>query len=280
MTRLGALTVKRAAPVIALACLFGTASAQAAYLDARGAIQPLVGSSFLPTAQSYFPRNDLDGATSTDSVVLPFQNYPWSGGDENGSGAISSSITARAGFGSLGAYAQTSASVQNAGYARGGAQATAYFRDTFTVHAPREYNGQATVNFQLNAHGISSVTGSGQATFFATLAVNDTVFGGYPVELHANSYEGETVIKSQSATLWVGIEYIIYGELQANANAEISGSAEMSALNTSHNYFWSDDPNVTFTTVSGASYAVPEPAGLASLGIALCVGAMRRKKAM
>jgi hypothetical protein len=261
---------------MALACFVGVGSAQAAYIDSRAAIQPTVGSDLRPAPTSYFPRSDLNNATLSDSVSLPLQDFSWSGVsyiDSAYTGQYTSSIASRSEMGNLGAYAKTVSSAENGAYVRGSAQATAYFRDTFIIHAPPG-NSTATLNFRLDVHGVGTATATSLATYSAKLYISDATT--YPVTLDANSYMGEHVVLDQAATLYVGWQYTIVGELQANAITNLSdpspyASAEMDAFNTSHSYIWSGDPGVYIETTSGASYSVPEPTSLASLilGVAL-----------
>jgi hypothetical protein len=214
---------------------------------------------------------------------------------------------ATAGLGDLHVYVNSEGHSDNTHYYYYGtahADATAEFRDTITITPSAAHPAGSWVTLQAKLT-VDKLIGYGPGALVAMHAQLEA-YGprgddaqddsGNPFGLNNSLYNSflanNDVVENNKAQeelpgqFKVGSTYSIHGYLNAQITIDVGNASAgyfrdsggfVDALDTSHSYFWSEDPTVVIATASGASYAVPEPTSLAAMILGGVVLLRRRR---
>jgi hypothetical protein len=254
-------------------------------------------------------ETDVPVLTAQDHIIFPAQatsvSYPAAGNAVQ----VSAVTGATASLGDLHVYTSSQGATDgssNFSFGSGTADATASFTDSLTINATGSHpvGTWVWINARLAIDKTIAYGSGAQLNFLATLSAQGASSydskdeSGNPFGLNNMLFDNFgciNMVPTAKQTLdltgqfRVGQTYTIHGDLSAhvltNAGNTQYGlmrgsSGTIDASNTSHSYFWSDDPTVVITTGSGASYAlpVPEPSSLACLLLGGTALLARRRK--
>jgi hypothetical protein len=258
-----AASATRAAPSLT-ADYYGSPSIR--YWWGDGYAGPDLNSALTVTPQS--PQEQLNLARQTSAV-------------DDGSASATATASACAGLGNLHLYVAAQAASNggyytDTGYAHAGGDAS--FQDDLTIvpTAAHPKGSSVLLHAQLVLDAPPPTFGT-----WGHVYMDDTVHlnGSGNILYDYYDYYSWTPGSSGSLLDWegqfqVGTTLTFVSTLSAKAEAQTddSGTSESYAIvdvsNTSHTYFWPDDPTVVISTGSGASYApTPEPATLSLLAL-------------
>jgi hypothetical protein len=245
-----------------------------------------------------------------DSIFSKSATFTSSQPDQDA--VLTTATSARASFGNLGvATAATATDSTPLGIVSARAEATASFRDELFISGASQPSTTLKIGLQfdksLNYSGISyneneSILTESSSALLSVLSIagqsfficggdytNSRTFGysggcSYTLKDSGSEFISLSVIVPTNQYISVQLDLsaysmaLIYNKSSSGSN-QASPNSSIDSLHSAHNYFGVDDPSLSISTLSGASYSapVPEPSSLALLFTGLAALALRKK---